>query len=252
MTTGLGGRKVILAPSLPPPLQTMEEQAGHQAVHQLPTYRDPKVECSATVSAGERDQLVLKSGGLSSSPGVSTLEAPPPPHFPLISSPHHRNSSPLLLTSCPVKSNFPVFQPSLFVEQGKIATACQLAVKLSAPPGLFPPPQNLFLSSPSPNRSPIPALFFFPDRILTPWIVHRKQKAQRQLVTFIFLLEEALTKNNNLFFCAAKLPYSWRYSVREVEVGRAECVETCKLEKLDTEYILCILCKLEKLDSAIS
>ena len=40
--------------------------------------------------------------------------------------------------------------------------------------------------------------------------------------------------------------------MREVEVGRAECVETCKLEKLDTEYILCILCKLEKLDSAIS
>ena len=93
-----------------------------------------------------------------------------------------------------MKSNFSVFQPSLFVEQGKIATACQLAVKLSAPLGLFPPPQNLFLSSPSPNRSPIPALFFFPDRILTPWIVHRKQKAQGQLVTFFFLLEEALTK----------------------------------------------------------
>ena len=84
---------------------------------QLPTYRDPKVQCSATVSTGERDQLVLKSGCLSSSTGVSTLEAPPP-HFPLISpdSPLSPPSSPsFILSSAHV---LPAFPFSAFADQG--------------------------------------------------------------------------------------------------------------------------------------
>ena len=126
-------------------------QSSHQAVPLYtqcrcrPSYTEPKVGCTVQ---WERDQLVLKSGRLSSSTGVSTPPLRSLPTFP---------RSPQFLPSSPSSksSSLPTFSLCAFAGHGDLSRKLPVSSKAKRSPGSD--------SSPSPVCSPPPLFLRLSD-----------------------------------------------------------------------------------------